>query len=223
MKQNQFGGSLGGPIRKDRFFIFGSYQGSRQVNGLSQGSSSSNFLPPLTDDRSAATLGQEFCGQTGAFKPGVGVTIACDGSNINPVALKILNTKIPNGTFLIPTPQKVTNGSGFSAFSLPGHFTEDQFLINGDYVISNKHHLAERYFYARDPQDLPFSQCFNVACTPASGQKSSFRNHIASLKLTSLLSNAFANEALVNFSRNTGVLHSESTIQDGERKSGYDQ
>ncbi len=213
MKQNQFGGSFGGPIRKDRLFIFGSYQGSRQVNGLSQGSSSSNFLPPLTDDRSAATLGQEFCGQAGGFG---GVTIACDGSNINPVALKLLNTKIPNGTFLIPTPQKITNGSGFSAFSLPGHFSEDQFLINTDYEISSKHHLAERYFYARDPQDLPFSQCFNVACTPGSGQKSSFRNHVASLKLTSLLSNTFVNEALVNFSRNTGVLHSESTIQDSD-------
>src|SRR5882724_7661567 len=141
MKQNQFGGSVGGPILKDRFFVFGSYHGSRQVNGLSAGSASSNFLPPLTDDRSAAGVGAVGClGQT-AFG---GVQVACDGSNINPVALNLLNSKLPNGTYLIPTPQEVTSGVGFSSFSLPGHFSEDQYLINGDYVISAKHRLAER-------------------------------------------------------------------------------
>lgn len=212
MKQNQFGGSIGAPIIKDKFFIFGSYQGTRQVNGLSAGSLSSNSLPPLTDDRSAATLGQEFCGAVG---PNGGTTVACDGSNINPVAINLLNIKLPNGTYLIPTPQTITNGVGFSAFSLPGRFTEDQFLINGDYVISAKHRLAERYFYARAPQDIPFSQCFfSTPCTPGSDQGAQFNNHVASLKLTSLLSNAFVNEAMVDYSRNRGVLVSGSKITD---------
>src|SRR5216684_4371716 len=201
MKQNQFGGALGGPIIKDRVFIFGSYQGTRQVNGLSSSSFSSNFLPPLTDDRSAAGIGSVGCTQATAFG---GVQVACNGSNINPVALKLLNTRLPNGTFLIPTPQKITNGVGFSAYSLPGHFREDQFLINTDYVLSSKHRLAQRYFYARDPQIAPFSTCFFVACTPGSGQDAEFRNHVASLKLTSALSANFVNEALANFSRNTG-------------------
>ncbi len=31
--------------------------------------------------------------------------MACDGTNINPVALAILNTKLPNGQFAIPSPQ----------------------------------------------------------------------------------------------------------------------
>jgi hypothetical protein len=212
MKQNQFGASIGAPIVKDKFFIFGSYQGTRQVNGLSAGSLSSNFLPPLTDDRSAATLGKEFCAQKGAQG---GTAIACDGSNINPVALKLLNVKIPNGTFLIPTPQTITNGQGFSAFSLPGRFTEDQFLINGDYVISAKHRLTERYFYARAPQDIPFSQCFfNTPCTPGSDQGANFRNHVASVKLTSLVSNTLVNEVMVDYSRNRGVLTSGSKITD---------
>jgi hypothetical protein len=34
LRQNQFGGSIGGPIFKDRTFFFGDYEGLRQVNGL---------------------------------------------------------------------------------------------------------------------------------------------------------------------------------------------
>ena len=37
VKQNQFGGVLGGPIKKDKFFFFGSYQGTRQLSGLGPG------------------------------------------------------------------------------------------------------------------------------------------------------------------------------------------
>jgi carboxypeptidase family protein len=34
LKQNQFGGNFGGPIKKDKLFVFGSYQGLRQLNGI---------------------------------------------------------------------------------------------------------------------------------------------------------------------------------------------
>jgi hypothetical protein len=34
-KQNQFGGTFGGPIKKDRAFFFGDYQGTRQILGQS--------------------------------------------------------------------------------------------------------------------------------------------------------------------------------------------
>jgi len=36
-KQNQFGGTLGGPIKKDKTFIFGSYEGRRNRQGISSG------------------------------------------------------------------------------------------------------------------------------------------------------------------------------------------
>jgi outer membrane receptor protein involved in Fe transport len=44
VKQNQFGGTFGGPIIKDKFFAFGSYQGTRQLNGIG----SNGFATSLT-------------------------------------------------------------------------------------------------------------------------------------------------------------------------------
>jgi hypothetical protein len=45
--QNQFGGTIGGPIKKDKIFFFGDYQGTRNVQGIESG-----VLPvPLLADR----------------------------------------------------------------------------------------------------------------------------------------------------------------------------
>jgi len=71
LKQNQFGFSFGGPIKKDRFLFFGSYQGTRQLNGLAAGQSrmacaASLIGPPLTDNRTPAELGRLFGGMSGA-------------------------------------------------------------------------------------------------------------------------------------------------------------
>ena len=49
MKQNQFGGAIGGPIKKDKIFFFGSYQGTRQRNGLDTSGLSTLNQPPLTN------------------------------------------------------------------------------------------------------------------------------------------------------------------------------
>src|SRR5437870_2080648 len=123
LKQNQFGGTIGGPIKKDKLFFFSSYQGTRQVNGLDPDASLSTvLLPPLTNDRSAATIGSQFCpankpanvrpayltfaGGVGADPAGIG-EVACDGRNINPVALKLLRLKLPDGSYAIPTPQTI--------------------------------------------------------------------------------------------------------------------
>ena len=56
LNQNQFGGVLGGPIKKDKLFIFGSYQGTRQKNGVDPtGNSTGATLPPIPlGDRSTA-------------------------------------------------------------------------------------------------------------------------------------------------------------------------
>jgi hypothetical protein len=163
LKQNQFGFTAGGPIRRDRLYYFGSYQGTRQINGLAMGQAriactGNVIMPPLTNDRSAQALGRLFAGTHGAFG---GVSIAADGSNINPVALEILNFKLPSGSFLIPSPQTVNSSlplasQGFSSISSPCPFNEDQFLTNLDANLSKNSTLAIRFLWSNGMMNVSF-------------------------------------------------------------------
>ena len=155
LKQNQFGFTVGGPILRDRFYYFGSYQGTRQVDGLGSDQarvecSASVVLPPLSNNRSAQALGGLFGGMSGVFG---GVSINPDGSNINPVALQLLNMKLPNGSYLIPTPQLINRSlplasQGLSSKSSPCHYNEDQVLANIDVNLSQKSTLAIRFMWS---------------------------------------------------------------------------
>jgi hypothetical protein len=210
LRQNQFGGTLGGPVVKDKLFFFTSYQGTRQTNGVGSSSSSSALLPAqLTDSRTAAALGQAFCGQTGYE------AIACDGSNINPVALKLLNYQLANGQYLIPAPQIIQSGGyGYSAFSIPSKFTEDQYLGNCDYFLSPKNTLSARVFISDDPQIASFTT--NYLELPGSGAETDFRNRSIILKLTSALTPRLVNEAHFSFNRNYGRMTSLMPVTDAD-------
>jgi hypothetical protein len=111
LNQNQFGGVLGGPVIKNKLFLFGSYQGTRQKNGLASQGVTTALLPPIpAGDRSApgfvAALGAASCpqnhpGDNNFRTPSGSPNVSCDGSNISPVALNILNIKLPNGQYYI--------------------------------------------------------------------------------------------------------------------------
>src|ERR1700752_5317450 len=104
-RRSQPGGTLGGPFPwpKKHAFFFVSYQATRDINAASLDSSvRSSSLPPIPLVRTPASLGAVFGGQSLAFG---GVPVAPDGSNINPVALNLLNAKNPDGAFVIPSPQ----------------------------------------------------------------------------------------------------------------------
>lgn len=147
LHRSTFGGTLGGPIKRDKIFFFTSYQGTRvhdKTNAISQATVPLN----LTNDRSAATLAQEFGVQASA---------------IDPAALKLLNFKVPGGGYLIPTPTitdpAVANNLGYDAvlFGPSSTFTADQLNGNIDYIFSSMDRLAAKYYYQRDPTTSPFA------------------------------------------------------------------
>jgi outer membrane receptor protein involved in Fe transport len=133
LTRHQFGATLGGPIMRERMFFFGSYQGTRETNGASLNNSLLfPFIPPLLhdDNRNAAALQQTF------------------GVTANPVSVTILNAKLPNGQFAIPS---ATTASGLTPISAISRFTENQFNANVDLKLSDNHTISSKNYSARNP------------------------------------------------------------------------
>ena len=231
LRQNQFGVAIGGPIVKDKLFFFGSYQGTRQINGLSSfGRSTIFLLSLLTNNRTAAALGSTFCHVQNSVvaPPGTqfgtgfygGQAINCTGSNINPVALNLLNLKNADGTYFVPTPQAVLTGAtgpvGVSNFSAPARYNEDQFIVNSDYLLTHKNTLSVRYVQMHAPAKTNFS-CVNIGlggsapCAPGSPAQEIYDNHVATLKLTSILNSNLVNEARASFVRSGAITPTSDT------------
>jgi hypothetical protein len=213
LKQNQFGGSISGPMAH-RSFFFSAYQGTRSVNGV--GGATTVLLPQLTSDRSAATLGAQFCPNAAGRTPDPflthagGTQVACDGSNINPVALALLNSKLPNGKYAIPSPQLLLPTApadlpvGQSTFAPSTYFNEDQYTVNLDHAFSTNDQVGARFFYAKAPTRSPFSPA--GADVPGWGSNELDRNLMFVLSHTHIFHNQLVNVARAGFMRFDGAL-----------------
>jgi hypothetical protein len=206
LRQNQYGMTLGGPIVPSKLLFFTSYQGTRQLNGIDPTCSTTFPMAPLTNDRSAGALGALFAGQPTLLQEvtglPLGATVAPDGSNISPQALALFQMKLPNGQYLIPTPQTVTNGAGSYSASIPCTYYEEQFMTNADWNQSTRDQWQGRFFFSNSSQDntLPTA---NIGGPTAPGfpyvTKQHFRNF--SLTYNHTFTNNLLNQAEVGYHR----------------------
>ena len=208
-RRSQSGGTLGGatPWSKKRAFFFVSYQATRDANAASLSSSVSSLsLPPIPQVRTPASLGAAFGGQTGAFG---GVAVAPNGSNINPVALNLLNAKNPDGSFVIPSPRKSGSGVNYTAV-LPGTYNEDQFNTNFDVNLRAPDRLSAKFFFSNSNQDVPFFG----ATVPGFPALRSFENRNLAITETHIFSPRAINQFRFGFSRLAGESVPGGTLKD---------
>src|SRR5580658_11043858 len=185
LKQNIFGGDLGGPIGQGAKlgYFYVNYQGTRQRSGDSLGTYINTSIPVLpggAGNRTAADLAAAFS------SPAVinGTTVDCPAitltaASIDPVALALMNAQGTQfgggGGYLIPivagtpgvtqtynatnptAPCSSTVNYGPLKITDPGKYTDNQFTANWDRDFNHgKDRLSWRFFWSDSETFEPF-------------------------------------------------------------------
>jgi TonB-dependent receptor-like protein len=166
-------------------FFFVSYQGVRERNAASANSLTSDILirPGLTDDRSALTL-------LNTFRPRL--PSGFPANSIHLISLALLNVRLPNGQFLIPTPQANGRYSGSAAST----YQEEQFNANIDFHLNERNWLAVKFFFSNAPQTLALFSGPNV---PGFGAVQQNNNRLISIQHVYTFSPRVINEARIGY------------------------
>ena len=159
--RNQFGGSLGGPIFKDKLFFFGDYQGVRQTVGSSITATVPTAHLISTCLGTAAPFAGTVAGcdfseyQTPIFNPATHVAYAnsvIPTASLSPQALnvlKLLQPYAPNNlnNSISPIPGAAAVKGIYQNYSASGSgaLNSDQFDIRMDYQASARVHSFGRY------------------------------------------------------------------------------
>lgn len=172
LRLNQFGATLGGPIKKDHTFFFMNYEGFRRVAGI-------NLITnvPTVAERQ------------GIFSTGSGPTITVP---VNPVSAQLFN--------LYPLPN--LNSSLGNYVSSPNLTQgTDQGLIKIDQHFSNSDTLSFRYSQANQNLLYPFTPGQSSTSIPGYGTNNPTSNELVSLNYIKLFGPHALNEARFGFNR----------------------
>jgi len=167
--RNQFGGTVGGPIKKNDAFFFFSYGGLRQVTDAVF----TGGITPTANER----LGDFTADTFTVYMPGTNKTVLANGANAGPgcaagligpstaghcIPTSALDTTVSNmdnvantvGSSIplpnIPGGLKPGTGGGTYAGLIPIPVTENEYLGKYDQNLGTKDHVAATYFFSRN-------------------------------------------------------------------------
>ncbi len=173
-RRNQFGGAIGGPVKKDKWFLFSNYEGFRQSLAVS----SVSVVPD-----SEARLGLL------PNASGVYTTVA----KLNPAMLKYMQLwPLPNGPEL--TVGGLSSGTALSYNNPKQTIREDFGTMRTDYLLSDRDTFSASYTIDNGDSLIPLSD-------PLFGSYETLQNQVASVEETHIISPDVLNTFRAGFSR----------------------
>jgi len=158
LKRNQFGGTAGGRIIRNKLFFFGGYQGTTE---RSDPSNLEAFVP------TAAMLQGDFstvataCGRTIALNPQFFTNNRVDPSRFNPIALNILKS----------LPQS-TDPCGRIVYGVPNKNDTLQIVGKTDWQANASHQITGRVLFTGEERPVPYELApDNILTTGSNGQE----------------------------------------------------
>jgi Carboxypeptidase regulatory-like domain len=172
---NQFGGSLGGPIVKDKTFFFLDYEGVRE-----KGAEASTACVPTPGDIASAT--------------------AANGGVVNPVIANLL--ALPNKIWPQPTTSNDCYNDGGSNVSLATPFSNrvDSGIVKIDHSFNANNLLTGRYYIGDSDQSFPLA-LVGGGLLPNYNTATPTRVQLVSLSLVSTITQSMVNEARLGWNR----------------------
>ena len=199
--RNQFGGSLGGPIKRDRTFFFADYEGTRSREGITRitnvptaAERSGNFSQSLFGIPTNPFTGQPF--DNGIipefFINSVGRTIAA--------LYPLPNRDVPFQNFVSSPTLRDDN---------------DSFDVRVDHSLTDRADLTFRYSFGERDLFEPFTGA-NFSLVPGFGDSVKRRSQNGMAALTLVLTPNLVNESRVAFSRVAASVTQEASVLNSE-------
>jgi hypothetical protein len=221
-KQNQFGGTFGGPIKKDRTFVFVSYEGRRVVRGVvgdptvvptsaergGDFSAGGGFAGSLTDNAVAGILQNRpgclsaIAAIPGSVAPSAGMpwasifpTSMIPTVCFDPAAYSLMTqyVPLPNSTRVPNIFQSIPNAQQHG----------NQFTVKLDHHINDRQNLSVYYFFddAYDAEPFTRFQAEANNLLPGFGDLNKTRSQQVNISHTWTLSTTVVNEARITYFR----------------------
>jgi hypothetical protein len=219
--QNQYGGTLGGPIKKDRIFFFGDYQGTRNIQGISTGLLP---VPSLTDrtgnlsdlaSQLTGTVEGTYAASLLSQRLGYGVspgeayyTPGCT----NPTQCVFPNAVIPQRAWAVPAqnllqyiPAPNVGSSEYSNASLAQRLNDSKGSTRVD-AQTPLGALSAYYFIDNYNLNNPYPSQQGGANVPGFSALSNGRSQLANVGVTKTFGPTLVNEFRVSYMRDFNNL-----------------